>query len=268
MSETDTSERPAVLVQREGHVMVAVINRPQSMNSVNGAVSTALGGVLEEAEADPGLRAVILTGAGDRAFCAGADLKAVARGEDVGAHGHPEWGFAGVARHFISKPVIAAVNGFALGGGTEIAFACDLVVAIASAQFGLPEVKRGVYAGGGGAIRAPRQLPHKIAMEMLLTGDALSAQEAAARGLVNRVVESDVLGAAQELAARIARNSPTAIQSTKRIAYGVDQGPARPDEERAWQINRAAGERLMASRDFKEGLRAFAEKREPVWEGR
>jgi crotonobetainyl-CoA hydratase len=268
MTEPNAIGTNPVVVMLEHHILRATINRPDSMNAVNGAVSTGLGTALERAEADPDVRAVVITGAGDRAFCAGADLKAVGRGEDVSAAGHPEWGFAGVARHFISKPVIAAVNGFALGGGTELAFACDMVVAIRSAQFGLPEVKRGVYPGGGGALRARRELPPKIAMEMLLTGDPITADDAAARGLINRVVESDPLSAAVALAERVARNSPTAVQATKRLAYEVTEGPGLPNEERGWELNRREGERLMRSRDFREGLAAFAEKRAPVWEGR
>jgi crotonobetainyl-CoA hydratase len=268
MPEPDTSCTSPVVVTVEHHILCATINRPDSMNAVDRAVSTALGTALEQAEADPDIRAVVITGAGDRAFCAGADLKAVGRGQDISAAGHPEWGFAGVARHFISKPVIAAVNGFALGGGTELAFACDMVVAVKSAKFGLPEVQRGVYAGGGGALRARRELPSKIAMEMLLIGDPMSADDAAARGLVNRVVESNALGAALALAERVSRNSPTAVQATKRLAYGVSKGPGLPEEQHGWELNRLEAERLMRSRDFREGLAAFAEKREPVWEGR
>jgi len=150
-------DQPAVLTERHGHVLLVTLNRPAVRNAVNLAVTLGLGDALEEAEHDRGIWAVVLTGAGDKAFCAGADLKAVARGESV----VPEepvraaWGFAGYVTHHISKPTIAAVNGFALGGGTEISLASDLVVAADTASFGLPEVKRGIYAGAGGLIRLP-----------------------------------------------------------------------------------------------------------------
>jgi crotonobetainyl-CoA hydratase len=263
-AEPTAPTAPAVLTEREGSVLVVTINRPEAMNAINAAVSLGVGEALEEAEHDRDVRAVVLTGAGDRAFCAGADLKAASRGETLHAPGHEEWGFAGYTRHPISKPTIAAVNGFALGGGTEISLASDLVVALSSAQFGLPEVKRGIFAGAGGVIRLPRQIPRKVAMEMILTGDPLTADDAHRWGLVNSVVETDVVGAALALAQRIAENAPLSVQASKRIALHALDG----DEDGAWERNRAEGQRLMQSDDAKEGPRAFAEKRVPVWTGR
>lgn len=263
----DTTDRRAALVTRDEHVMVITLNRPQAMNAVNSAMSQAVGEALEEADRDPAVRAVVVTGAGDRAFSAGADLKAAARGEDLRAPGHADWGFAGYVRHPISKPTIAAVNGFALGGGTELALASDLVVAVAGAQFGLPEVRRGIYAAAGGVVRLPRQVPRKIAMHMILTGEAISAGEAERWGLVNVVVDADVLGAAVDLGHRIAANAPLAVQTSKRIALGLRAGGIA-DEDAAWALSAEEGRALIASEDAKEGPRAFAERRAPVWTGR
>lgn len=260
------SAAPATLTAIEGEVMVVTINRPEAMNAINAEVSLGIGEALDRAEGDRQVRVLVITGAGERAFSAGADLKAVSRGESLSAPDHEEWGFAGYVRHPISKPTIAAVNGFALGGGTEIALASDLVVARASARFGLPEVRRGIYAGAGGVVRLPRQLPPKVALEMILTGDPIDADQAERWGLVNRVVDDDVLGAAFELARRIARNAPLAVQASKRIARAIIDGVIA-DEASAWELNAQEGRRLIASADAKEGPRAFAEKREPVWRG-
>ncbi|WP_214108239.1 crotonase/enoyl-CoA hydratase family protein [Acrocarpospora catenulata] len=253
---------PAALVERRDHVMLITLNRPEVRNAVNAALTRAVGEALDEADADPSVRAVVLTGAGDKAFCAGADLKAVARGEFTTEGLKPHWGFAGCVTHPISKPVIAAVNGFALGGGTEIALWADLVVAAETAAFGLPEVKRGIIAGAGGAFRLIQQLPAKVAMEILLTGDPVPAAEALRLGLVNRVVPQDqVVAAALELAGRVCANAPLSVQASKRIARGFS-------EEAAWARSAAEAELIMKSADAKEGPRAFAEKRAPVWEGR
>jgi crotonobetainyl-CoA hydratase len=260
---------PAVLVERHGHVLIATINRPEARNAVNLAVTLALGEALEEADNDRDVRAFIVTGLGDRAFCAGADLKAVSRGEPLRPDDprRAAWGFAGYVRHPISKPTIAAVNGFALGGGTEIALASDLVVASETAEFGLPEVKRGIYAGAGGAVRLPSQLPRKIAMEVLLTGEPISAVRAHELGLVNRVVpQLDVLAAAVRFAELIGANAPLSVQATKRIALGIVDG-SMPAEQDGWELSAAEGAALMNSTDAKEGTRAFAEKRAPVWRG-
>lgn len=258
----------AVLVERHGHVVIATINRPEAMNAVNSDVATALGEALEAAEADRGVRAFILTGAGDRSFSAGADLKAVSRGESINPRHHEEWGFAGYVRHFVSVPTIAAVNGFALGGGTELCLASDVVVAADTAQFGLPEVKRGILAAAGGAFRLPRQIPRKIAMEMILTGRPISAADAHHWGLVNRVTSQDSLMAtALALAEEICVNAPLSVRSSKRIAYGAAEG-GPPDEALFWQLTAAESDVVRRSADAAEGTLAFAEKRTPVWQGR
>jgi crotonobetainyl-CoA hydratase len=261
---------PAVLTERRGHVLIATINRPDVRNAVNLAVTVGLGDALEEADNDRDVWAVVVTGAGDKAFCAGADLKAVARGENLMVTEQPRasWGFAGYVSHHISKPTIAAVNGFALGGGTEITLASDLSIAADTASFGLPEVKRGIYAGAGGVFRLPQQLPKKIAMELILTGEPLTALRAHELGLVNRVVpQADLLDAALDLAARICANAPLAVQASKRIANGIVDGHVAADDP-FWAASAHEGKQLMATRDAAEGPRAFAEKRQPVWEAR
>jgi crotonobetainyl-CoA hydratase len=259
--------QPAVLSELHDHVLLATINRPAALNAINRDVSRELGRALERADADREIRAVVITGAGGRAFCAGADLKAIGRGEPLNDPELAQWGFAGVVQHVISKPVIAAVNGLALGGGTEIALAADLVVAAESASFGLPEVKRGLMAAGGGVIRLPAHLPRKLALEMILTGDSVSAADAARWGLVNHVVPGDqVVTAALELARRISRNAPLGVQASKRIANAFQSGPAA--EAELWRVNYAELESLKRSADAQEGPAAFAEKREPRWQGR
>lgn len=264
------TDQPAVLIERRDHVMIVTLNRPEARNAINQAVWVAAGSALAEAELDPDVRAVIITGAGDQSFCAGADLKALSRGEPI-APDAPEqlaWGFAGIVSHAISKPLIAAVNGTALGGGTEIALACDLVVAAEGATFGLPEVKRGILAGAGGAFRLAQQLPRKIAMEMLLSGDAISAARARELGLVNVVVAREALiDAAMAMAARITVNAPLSVQASKRIALGIADGRIA-DDDAAWAATRREASAVMRSADAREGPRAFAEKRAPVWTGR
>lgn len=260
--------QPAALVERRGNVMVITINRPEARNAVNGAVSTAVGDALEQAQNDAGIRAVVITGTGDKSFCAGADLKAIARRENLYHPEHGEWGFAGYVHHFIDKPTIAAVNGTAFGGGTELALASDLVVAAGSAQFGLPEVKRGLIAAAGGVFRIVHQLPRKVALELLFTGDPMSAADAATWGLINQVVpDGTALDAALALAERVTVNAPLSVQASKRVAYGADDGVI-PDEEPGWGRITREFATLLKSEDAKEGPRAFAEKRAPVWKAR
>jgi crotonobetainyl-CoA hydratase len=258
----------AVLTEVTDHVLLVTINRPEAMNAINADVATELGAAVERAENDGDVRVLVLTGAGDRAFCAGADLKALSRGESVHAREHPEWGLGGYVRHFTSTPTIAAVNGFALGGGTELCLASDIVVAAETAQFGLPEVKRGIVAAAGGAFRLPRQIPPKIAMELLLTGRPIDAASAHRWGLVNHVTPAaEVLPTALAIAAEIVANAPLSVRSSKRIAYGVPPG-GQPDESAFWDLNAGENAAVRASEDAREGTTAFAEKRPPVWRGR
>jgi enoyl-CoA hydratase len=212
--------------------------------------------------------AVVLTGAGDRAFCAGQDLSEVGMAlqrAQSGAPRRPGGGFGGITRREFPKPLIAAVNGFALGGGFEICLACDLVVAEEHASFGLPEVKRGMFAGGGGLVRLGRRVPMALALEVAMTGQPLSAQRAYELGLVNRVVPSgQAVRAAVELAEVICQAAPLSVRLTNRvIRRGVEQG-----EEELWALQAQLGVELRRSEDYREGPRAFLEKRAPRWQGR
>ena len=262
----------AALYEVRDGIALVTFNRPAALNAVNAALSSAVGEALEAAAADPQVRVVVVTGSG-RAFCAGADLKELARQRPVHAPDHPEWGFAGLVRHWIDKPVIAAVNGYAMGGGTEIALACDLVVAADSATFGLPEVKRGLLAAAGGVVRLQRQLPLKRALQLALTGDAIDAATAYDWGLINEVVPADaVVDAALALAGRIAANAPLSVEHTKRTmhrtAAAASDWDAEWTGEDPWAVNEESTRLVFASRDAVEGARAFAEKRNPLWEGR
>jgi crotonobetainyl-CoA hydratase len=265
---TDTVTEPAALVQKRENVLIITINRPQARNAVNSAVSTAVGDALAAAQDDPEVRVVVITGAGEKSFCAGADLKAISRRENLYHPDHGEWGFAGYVRHFIDKPTIAAVNGTALGGGTELALASDLVVARESATFGLPEVKRGLIAAAGGVFRIAGQLPPKVAMELLFTGEPMSAADALKWGLINQVVpDGTELQAALALAQRITVNAPLAVQASKRVACGADDGVIT-DDEPGWARTIRELPTLLKSEDAKEGPLAFAQKRQPVWKAR
>jgi crotonobetainyl-CoA hydratase len=258
----------AVLAEQRDRVLLITINRPQARNAVSASVALGVGEALDYAEDHTDVWVVIITGAGDVSFCAGQDLKEAAQGIFLDDPRAERWGFAGFVRHAISKPVIAAVNGFALGGGTEIVLASDLAVAADTASFGLPEVKRGLFAGAGGAFRLGRQLPPKIANEVILTGQPISAQRALQLGLVNRVVPAgQVLAEAFALAAMVTDNAPLSVQLSKRVARGISDG-AIPAEDADWARSAAEGRRLMSSADTREGLRAFAEKRSPQWQGR
>jgi crotonobetainyl-CoA hydratase len=249
-----------VLLERHGHVQVITINRPEARNAVDHDVCVQVGAAVTRADEDPEIRAIVLTGAGDQAFSAGADLKAILRGERILEEGKEHWSIAGFANHFTSKPTIAAVNGAALGGGTEMALSCDLIVAVETATFGLPEVKRGLIAGAGGAFRLTHQLPRRIGLELLLTGEPIAAADALRWGLINRVVApGKAVEVALELAAAIAANAPLAVQASKRIAYGGD------GEQALWDLTSQEFSVLARSRDAQEGPRAFAEKRAAVW---
>jgi crotonobetainyl-CoA hydratase len=265
---TEMVTEAAALIDVRTNIMIITINRPAARNAVNSAVSVAVGDALQRAQDDPQIRAVILTGAGEQSFCAGADLKAIARGENLYHPDHSEWGFAGYARHFIDKPTIAAVNGTALGGGTELALASDLIVARESASFGLPEVKRGLIAAAGGVFRIIEQMPRKLGLELVYTGKSISASEAAKWGLINEVVSDGTeLEAALALAERITVNAPLAVRASKRVAYGSN-GTVVTHEQPRWDITQSEYRTLQASADAKEGPRAFAEKRPPVWQAR
>lgn len=262
---TESVAVQAVTLERRGAVALITLNRPEAMNAVNSAVAKGLGDAIAAFAADDALRVAVITGAG-RAFCAGADLKVLATGGSVADSEHPERGFAGFVRHFVDKPVIAAVNGFALGGGTEIVLACDLAVMGESTSLGLPEVRRGLVAAAGGLLRLHRQVPPKLAAETIYTGDPIAAETALRWGLVNRVVpDVDVVPAALELASRISDNAPLAIRASKRIMTGSvavsDWDPA------VWDLNDKEFASVQESQDFREGATAFAEKRRPMWMG-
>lgn len=266
--ESRDAAAPGALVERRGNVMVITLNRPEARNAINSAVSIALGDALEQAQQDPDVWVVVVTGSGDKSFCAGADLKAVSRGEDIGHPDHPEWGFAGYVRHFIDKPTIAAVNGTALGGGTELALASDLAVAGEGAKFGLPEVKRGLFAAAGGVFRLVDQIPRKVALQMICTGEPITSAEALKWGLINEVVpDGTELDAALALAERITVNAPLAVQASKRVALGADDRVVA-DEEPAWSRTRREVAVVFSSEDAQEGPMAFAQKREPVWKAK
>lgn len=257
---------PVVLAERVGRITLVTINRPEVGNAVDAAVTRGLDRALGDAAEDPAVAAVVLTGAGDRAFCAGMDLAFFA------AHGPgslvtPAGGFAGVVERDLGKPVIAAVNGAALAGGFEIALACDLVVAAEHATFGLPEVRRGLIAAAGGLARLPQRVPHNVAMELILTGRPLSAWEGYRVGLVNHVVPgADLLGQALDLAAEIAANAPLAIRASRRLVRMHDA--IAPGDGDVWEESERELTALCRTDDVAEGVRAFREKRRPRWTGR
>lgn len=247
-------------IERHGAILVIAINRPAQRNAVNRAVSLAIGDALDRLDADPALRVGIITGRGG-SFCAGMDLKAFVDGERPEIEGR---GFAGVTESPPKKPLIAAVEGFALAGGCELALACDLIVAAETAWFGLPEATRGLVAGSGGLVRLPRRIPEAIALEYALTGERMDAATAHRWGLVNRLTsEGGALEGALALATAITANAPLSVAMTKRI---IGESRSWPEEE-IWELQRPLVESVLASDDAKEGARAFAEKRAPDWKG-
>lgn len=263
-AQLQTPADPVLLIERlPGHVTRITLNRPLARNAINGDITRALDAALLATEQDDDVRAVVLTGSGREAFCAGADLKEVAAGR--GRQLRTErGGFAGFVYAPRTKPWIAAINGPALAGGTEIALACDLLVAADTATFGLPEVQRGLIAGAGGLYRLPRALPRHVALELVATGDPLQASRAHQFGLINHLVATPELqDTALSLAQRIARNAPLAVRESLAIArqaHDLDEAPLR-------QLSAESLARVAASEDLREGLQAFIEKRAPQWRG-
>ncbi|MZR12181.1 crotonase/enoyl-CoA hydratase family protein [Maritimibacter sp. DP07] len=250
-----------VLTERDGAVLVVKLNRPERRNAIDRATSEAVAHVMDEFDADETLSCAILTGVGNH-FCAGMDLKAFLDGERVELEGR---GLAGIIQTPPRKPVIAAVEGYALAGGFEIALACDLIVASEEARFGLPEVRRGLIAGSGGLLRLPERIPRQIAMECALTGRMIPAEEAARWGLVNRLCSaSGALDEARDLAREIAVNAPMALAASKEIVAKSGRWPAGE----VWPRMNERLEKIINSQDAREGAAAFAEKRAPCWRGR
>ncbi|MDE2560922.1 MAG: crotonase/enoyl-CoA hydratase family protein [Sphingomonadales bacterium] len=248
-----------VLTEVDGNVLVVTINRPEAKNAMNKAAAEGISAAMDRLEADSGLRCAILTGAGGT-FCSGMDLKGFLRGESPSIEGR---GFGGLSQWTPKKPIIAAVDGYALAGGMELAMACDLIVASSTSKFGIPEAKRGLVAAAGGVMKLPRQIPPRIAMELALTGDFITAQRAYELGFVNRVVEGSSIDEAKALAARIAENGPLALIASKAI---VRESFDWSDEE-MWDKQAAYIAPVFSSSDAREGAAAFAEKRKPNWKG-
>lgn len=249
-----------VLTEREGAVLVITMNRPAARNAVNGALAHGVAAALDELDSDPTISAAVLTGAGG-SFSSGMDLKAFLAGDMPVVEGR---GLAGITLTPPAKPIIAAIEGYALAGGCEIALACDLIVASREAKFGLPEAKRSLVAGAGGLFRLPQRIPRAIAMEYALTGDFFGAEDAKAWGLVNRLTEpGKALEGALELATKITQSGPLAVRATKQI---IAESPDWPAAER-WERQARIMGPVMGSKDAREGATAFAEKRAPVWRG-
>jgi enoyl-CoA hydratase len=260
MTTTDTSP-PSVLVEHRDSVLLITLNRPDARNAINLPVAQGIAAALDDLDGDASLSVGILTGAG-KGFCAGMDLKAFVSGERPWV---ADRGFAGIVRRASVKPLIAAVEGFAVAGGLEVALACDLIVAARGALLGIPEVKRSLVAAGGALLRLPRSLPHNVAMELALTGNPITAERACELGLVNRLANP---GAAVEQALRLAEeisaNAPLALAASKRILQ--EQGDWSAAD--MWDLQSAISDPVFSSEDAREGATAFAEKRPPVWRGR
>jgi enoyl-CoA hydratase len=248
-----------VLTEVDGNVLIITINRPAAKNAVNKAVAEGVAAAMDRLDNESGLRCAVLTGAGGT-FCSGMDLKAFLRGEMPSVPGR---GFGGLTEQPPKKPIIAAVDGYALAGGMEIALACDLIVANASAKFGIPETKRGLVAGAGGLMRLPRQIPPRIAMELALTGDFINAQRAYEVGFINQITDGPSLDAAKALAAKIAENGPLALITSKAIIRDSHEWT----EAEMWKKQQGYVGGIFTSNDAREGAAAFAEKRKPNWQG-
>src|ERR687897_1338679 len=253
----------AVDFEQRGPIAIIKINRPEARNAVNGAVAEGIEAAIDEIEARDDIWLGIITGE-PPVFCAGADLKEINAGR-AATLATARGGFAGVAQRERTKPLIAAVDGPALAGGTEIVLACDLVVASTTATFGIPEVKRSLVAAAGGLFRLGRKLPMNMAMEMTLTGDPIAAEQAFHHGLVNRLVEpGKALDGAMALAEQVTANAPVAVRESRKVVLAATNA----DDEVGWKMSAEAMGVAMTSEDFSEGLTAFIEKRPPRWKGR
>lgn len=250
------SDEQAVLTERRDRVLLITLNRPEAMNAINGALASGLLAAVAELDGDPGLSVGVLTGHG-RGFCAGMDLKAFARGENI-------TGFDTFVRSGAQKPLIVAVEGFALAGGLEMALTFDLMVAAKGVKLGIPEAKVGLFAAAGGLLRLPGRVGFGKAMEMALTGDPITAEEAFQYGLVARLTEpGEAVTAALELAERVGRNAPLSVAASKQLVR-LSQGVT---EEEFWELQKPLMRSVFASDDSREGPLAFAEKRPPQWTG-
>jgi enoyl-CoA hydratase len=256
-----SAEQPAVLTERRDGVLVITLNRPEVRNAVNAAVAKGIADALDTLDADDDLRVGVLTGAGGF-FCAGMDLGAFVKGESPW---YGDRGFAGIAQRGARKPLIAAIEGFAVAGGFEVALACDLVVAAEGAKLGIPEAKRSLVAAGGALLHLPKRMPYHVVMELALTGDPLPAERFHEFGVVNRIApKGGALDAALELAQAITKNGPLALQASKEIVQKQFDWSA----EEQWEKQGAISGPVFVSDDAKEGASAFKEKRDPVWQGR
>ncbi|MSO86751.1 MAG: crotonase/enoyl-CoA hydratase family protein [Acidimicrobiia bacterium] len=252
----------AVNFEQQGPFAVVTINRPEARNAVNAAVAQGIEEAIDRIEADDSIWVGIITGVAP-VFCAGADLKEINSGNAAGL-ATTRGGFAGIVQRERTKPIIAAVDGPALAGGTEIVLSCDLVVASTTATFGIPEVKRSLVAAAGGLFRLGRKIPLNIAMELTLTGDPIDATRAHHFGLVNRLVEpGTALDAAVALAEQICANAPVAVRASRKIVLEATNAP----DDIGWKMSMEGMAQAMASDDFSEGLTAFIEKRPPQWKG-
>jgi len=255
------AEQATVLTERRENVLLITINRPEVRNAVNAAVAAGVAGALEELDGDEALSVGVLTGAGGF-FCAGMDLGAFVKGESPW---FGDRGFAGIAQRASRKPLIAAIEGFAVAGGMEIALACDLIVAAKGAKMGIPEAKRSLVAAGGALLRLPRRMPYHMVMELALTGDTQPAERFHEWGVVNRLAEpGEAVQEALELAGRLAKSGPLALIASKRILQEQYDWSAAE----MWEKQGTISGPVFASEDAKEGASAFKEKREPVWRGR
>jgi enoyl-CoA hydratase len=260
-AEQAVASAEAVLAERRGNVLLITINRPEVRNAVNGAVAEGIANALEQLDGDEQLSVGVLTGAGGY-FSAGMDLGAFVKGESPW---FGDRGFAGIAQRAARKPLIAAIEGFAVAGGMEIALACDLIVAAKGARMGIPEAKRSLVAAGGALLRLPQRMPYHVVMELALTGDPLPADRFYEFGVVNRLAEpGTAVDVAIELAERLAKSGPLAVIASKRIL----QEQYDWSSEEMWEKQGAISGPVFASEDSKEGASAFKEKREPVWKGR